>query len=206
MIVKVCGMRQPDNIQQVEQTGLDWMGFICYPKSPRFIGESVIPPTPNVKRVGVFVNAGFYEIMDFAKRLNLHIIQLHGHESADLCEKIHAEGLLVMKAFQANTSDWKNQTEPYTPYCDYFLFDTPCSDYGGSGHSFQWNLLSGYNGSTPFLLSGGLRPESISALQNFSHPQWIGIDLNSGFEIAPGLKDAALIQSFITKLKNESAL
>lgn len=201
MKVKVCGMRQPENIRQVERAGADWIGFICYSKSPRFVGENAIPPTPNAKRVGVFVNADFPEIMGYASRLNLHIIQLHGHESPCLCKQLRAEGFQVMKAFQAKTSDWDAETEPYAPCCDYFLFDTPCAGYGGSGQSFQWDLLSGYHGDTPFFLSGGLRPESLEALQAFSHPQWVGIDLNSGFEVSPGLKDAALLQSFITQFK-----
>lgn len=92
-------------------------------------------------------------------------------------------------------------TESYATCCDYFLFDTPCNGYGGSGKSFDWEMLTHYHGETPFLLSGGLKPESLDALLNFSHPHWAGIDLNSGFEQVPGLKDAAVLSDFIDSFK-----
>ena len=88
-------------------------------------------------------------------------------------------------------------------FCDYFLFDTACSGYGGSGKTFNWNILQAYRGKTPFLLSGGLRPGSLSSLLQFKHEQWAGIDLNSGFETAPGLKDAAAVHTFINQLKQK---
>ena len=199
MIVKVCGMKCPKNIRQVGQCGADWMGFICYERSPRFIGTEIPIETPHMKRVGVFVNSDFDHIMDYVRRLSLQMVQLHGSESPQLCERLRAEGLEVIKAFPGNNV---SQTDSYAPYCNYFLFDTPCSRHGGSGRTFDWTTLSLYKEETPFLLSGGICPDSLQALAEFYHPQWVGIDLNSGFELSPALKDATALHSFITQFKH----
>lgn len=201
MIVKVCGMKYPENIRQVARYGADWMGFICYEKSPRFIGTETPEKTPHMKRVGVFVNPTPDYVTSCASRLNLQMAQLHGNESPDLCRKLRESGLEIIKAFQAGRTNLGIETEPYAACCDYFLFDTPCSCHGGSGISFDWKLLSQYQGRTPFLLSGGIRPESLQDLANFHHPSWAGIDLNSGFELQPARKDAASLHSFITQFK-----
>lgn len=204
MIVKVCGMKFPENIRQVARCGADWMGFICYEKSPRFIGTEKPESTPRQKRVGVFVNSDKAYILDHANKWDLQMAQLHGNEPPELCRQLREAGLQVIKAFQANEENLVSKTEAYAPFCDYFLFDTPCNNYGGSGLSFQWELLSLYKGTTPFLLSGGIRPESLQALSGFRHPLWAGIDLNSGFETQPAQKDAASLHSFITRFKQLS--
>lgn len=120
---------------------------------------------------------------------------------AGVCREVQQTGLRVIKAFSLRTPDDLLATESYAACCDYFLFDTPCNGYGGSGKSFDWEMLTHYHGETPFLLSGGLKPESLDALLKFSHPRWAGIDLNSGFEQAPGLKDAAALSDFIDSFK-----
>ncbi len=201
MIVKVCGMRDADNIRKVEVCGADWMGFIFFSRSPRFVADVPDYLPSEQKRVGVFVNAGYEEIKERVGAFGLDAVQLHGKESADLCARLRADGLTVVKAFSLRSVADIQQTDGYAGVCDYFLFDTPTAAYGGSGQMFDWSLLQSYRGSTPFLLSGGLSPDSLDALTAFSHPQWVGIDLNSGFETQPALKDPQALKSFISKFR-----
>lgn len=201
MIVKVCGMRLAENIREVEAAGADWLGLIFFPRSPRFVTDKPAYLPSKAKRVGVFVNACENEIMEKAKTFGLNLVQLHGQEPPELCERLHAEGLEVIKVFSLKSVHDLQSVSAYEGKADFFLFDTPCLEFGGSGKVFDWTLLQSYSGSTPFLLSGGLRPESLDALLAFSHPRWVGIDLNSGFELAPGLKDTASLAAFIQTFK-----
>lgn len=202
-IVKVCGMCEAENIQAVARCGADWMGFIFYEKSPRrFRGEALELPN-EIQRVGVFVNASAEEILPIARRFAFHILQLHGEEPPERCAQLREEGFRVMKAISVAHEADIAQAVRYEASVDYFLFDTRCAGYGGSGQSFDWALLQAYTGKVPFLLSGGLRPESLDALRAFQHPRWIGIDLNSGFEIRPGYKDASSLHSFIHAFKRQ---
>ena len=177
----------------------------CRDKAPE---ETAAPETAEteylpetVQKVGVFVNASLSRIRERVAAWQLDYIQLHGKESPELCREVQQTGLRDIKAFSLRTPDDLLATESYAACCDYFLFDTPCNGYGGSGKSFDWEMLTHYHGETPFLLSGGLKPESLDALLKFSHPRWAGIDLNSGFEQAPGLKDAAALSDFIDSFK-----
>lgn len=201
MIVKVCGMREADNIRQVEQTGADWMGFIDYEGSPRYVSDTPEYLPESVQKVGVFVNASLQRIQRKITAWRLDLVQLHGKESPGLCRELQQTGIKTIKAFSLHAPEDLQATEEYTNCCDYFLFDTPCNGYGGSGKSFDWELLTHYQGPIPFLLSGGLKPESLEALLKFNHPCWAGIDLNSGFEQAPGLKDASSLSTFIHSFK-----
>ena len=201
MIVKVCGMRQPENIRAVEQAGADWIGLICYDRSPRFVSSVPSYLPQHSKRIGVFVNEDYAGITHRAHELSLYYLQLHGKETPELCKKLHEEGFRLIKAFALRKASDLECTYAYAPYCDYFLFDTPCHGYGGSGQSFDWSILGNYKGDTPFLLSGGIRPESLPALSGFHHPRWAGIDLNSGFETAPAQKDAKQLASFIEQFR-----
>ena len=214
MLIKVCGMREPENIRQVAETGIDWMGFIFYTQSPRRLGaddsgqqlSSFISQLSTVncqlKRVGVFVNATPEEMMETAAHYRLDYLQLHGNESPDICFTLHKRGYAIIKAFSIATEEDLKPVADYEGRADYFLFDTKCSSYGGSGKQFDWSVLSTYKGQTPFLLSGGINPDSAEALRNFSHPKLAGIDLNSGFETSPGIKDAEKLKTFIDKIKN----
>lgn len=199
MLIKVCGMREAENILQVEALGIDWMGFIFYPRSPRFVGETFIEATSEqpVRRVGVFVNASPEEMIETARKYKLDYLQLHGNESADDCYALQKRGFALIKAFSIATEEDLEKTADYEGRVDYFLFDTKCSGYGGSGKQFDWSVLAAYQGSTPFLLSGGIRPESLEALRHFHHPLLAGLDLNSGFETEPGLKDVAKLKGFV---------
>lgn len=203
MIIKVCGMREPDNIRAVEQAGADWMGFIFFPRSARYVALCPDYLPEQCKRIGVFVNESTDRILLKAKEFSLHYIQLHGKETPEQCQKLKAEGLGVIKVFSIAGEKDLQPSICYNKSCDYFLFDTACPGYGGSGNMFDWDMLQAYQGETPFLLSGGIRPDSISSLLQFKHPKWAGIDLNSGFETAPTQKDAILLQTFIEQIKQE---
>lgn len=221
MIIKVCGMRDPENIREVAALGVDWIGVIFFAGSPRRIMDNeqwaignggkrhsnCQLPTINcpVKKVGVFVNASFEELTKTAEIFHLDYLQLHGNETPDDCHTLQKRGYSLIKAFQIATADDLEQTTGYEGRVDYFLFDTKCNSYGGSGRQFDWSVLEAYQGKTPFLLSGGLRPESAKAIRSFRHPRFAGIDLNSGFEIEPGLKDIGKLKEFLTEIQNHNS-
>lgn len=207
MLIKVCGMREPENIRQVAALGADWMGFIFYPRSPRYIGSeagSGRHETYPCRKVGVFVDATQEEMLKAATDCRLDYLQLHGSESPDDCYALQKRGIGVIKAFAIASADDLAKTAPYEGRADYFLFDTKCSGFGGSGQRFDWSLLASYTGETPFLLSGGIKPESLGDLVGFSHPRLTGIDLNSGFETAPGQKDVRQLELFIQQIKQQT--
>ena len=203
-LIKVCGMREADNISSVEQTGVDLIGFIFYSKSSRFVSIKPTYMPVNAKRVGVFVNADIKQISLIATEYGLDYIQLHGNESPYFCREVkRTTGKSLIKAFSiAQTKDLAN-VNSFADYCDYFLFDTKCTCFGGSGKAFDWSILDAYNGTTPFLLSGGICNKLIPDLKTFHHPCLAGYDLNSKYEISPALKDAAMINEFIKQMKNE---
>ncbi len=203
MIIKVCGMRDPENIRAVEQAGTDWMGFIFYPKSPRYVEACPDYLPEQCKRVGVFVNEPLEHIIRKAGEYRLNYIQLHGQEDPGTCRKLQEAKLKVIKAFSVAKELGTMSLDRYEGCCDYFLFDTACPTHGGSGKAFDWNLVQSYHGETPFLLSGGINPQSLEALSQFEHPNWAGIDLNSGFETAPAVKDATLLHTFIKQVKQK---
>ena len=205
MLVKVCGMRESENIEKVAQLGVDMMGFIFYPKSPRFASQSVdrTAADKNVCRVGVFVNESAGLISDKIHLFDLNAVQLHGNESRELCELLHKQnGLLkVIKAISVSTAGDIQKYKEYVGAVDYFLFDTKCKTVGGSGQQFDWQVLDEYDGDVPFLLSGGIGPEDVSRVRSFHHPKCVGIDLNSRFEIELGVKDVEKLRKFLLKVK-----
>lgn len=200
-IIKVCGMTEADNIRNIEQLGVDMIGFIFYPKSPRCLCEIPEYLPVQAKRVGVFVNESKENILMYADRFGLNYIQLHGNESPDYCRTLHSNGLRLIKAFSISLPKDLFDVSDYDGLCDYYLFDTKTPQFGGSGNQFDWNILHRYNGSTPFLLSGGINPYSAKAIKEFHHPRLAGIDLNSRFETAPGLKDVERIEMFLKELR-----
>lgn len=218
MLVKVCGMREPMNIRDLAQLRIDMIGFIFYKKSSRYVEENAqdkaallapiidITGLNAIPKVGVFVDAPLEYVLEKAKEYALTYVQLHGEESIFYGQQLKDQGLKIIKAFSVDSSFNFTQTTAYSFSCDYFLFDTKGSKPGGNGFSFDWKVLEKYQGDTPFLLSGGLGPESIPALQNFKHPQWAGIDLNSRFESAPGKKDLIQIHQFLTGLREAQVL
>jgi phosphoribosylanthranilate isomerase len=183
MIVKVCGMGDSAIMHQHSTLKIDMLGFIFYPRSPRFVVGKIEPKEitklpSSIKKTGVFVNAGIETILDYAKSFHLDTIQLHGNETPELCEALKAKGFGVLKAFNLTKN---NNFEAYEPYCDYFIFDTPSEQHGGTGEKFDWTLLNNYTAEIPFLLSGGIGPEDAKEVLQIQHPQMAGIDINSKF-------------------------
>lgn len=204
MIIKVCGMREPDNIRAVEQLSIHWMGFIFWPRSSRYVATPPAYLPQRVKRVGVFVDADIASITEIFNAYRLDVLQLHGHEDPafirDLRAALQPAVPHIVKAFPVATRADIAATQPYEGLVDYFLFDTKGPAVGGNGTQYDWSILDAYQGSTPFLLSGGIDPDDALRVRTFRHPQLAGIDLNSRFETAPALKDVTLLKSFLTKL------
>lgn len=200
-LIKVCGMRNAENIRQVEALGVDMIGFIFYPQSPRFIYEIPAYLPTQASRVGVFVNENKDTILMYADRFDLEYIQLHGDESPEYCHSLISKGLKIIKAFPISRIKDLTNVPQYEGACSYLLFDAKSDEYGGSGNLFDWSILHFYKGQTPFLLSGGINLYSTSSLKNFYHPRLAGLDLNSRFETKPGEKDVERIKQFINNLK-----
>jgi len=205
MIIKVCGMREDENIRAVERLDIDWIGFIFYPCSPRYVPDEKRYAASIrrcvKKKAGVFVNTGTDEMLRTAARLQLDYVQLHGNESPDTCRLIQDNGYPVIKAFSVASANDLKQAETYEAAVSFFLFDTKCEGYGGSGRRFDWNILNNYQGNTPFLLSGGITPGSLDDVLQFHHPLLAGIDLNSGFETAAAMKNTVELQQFVAGIR-----
>ncbi|MDR3119578.1 MAG: phosphoribosylanthranilate isomerase [Mediterranea sp.] len=199
--IKVCGLRDGENIYNIEQLDVDFIGLIFYRRSPRCIYETPDYLPRDTGRVGVFVNESLMNMKIISNQFLLDHVQLHGDESPDVCLAMRISGQGVIKSFPVATEKDLEKTKEYEGSCDYFLFDTKCETYGGSGKPFDWNILQSYNGKTPFFLGGGIGPDSVEALKLFDHPQLFGYDLNSRFEIRPGLKDVKKIARFIKQIR-----
>lgn len=217
-------MRDADNIRAVAALDIDFLGFIFYPQSPRY-AQKAVPETELMtntatasrrndmvmrkpQRVGVFVDETPQAIIAHIHNDQLDYVQLHGHELPEMIDHLkravisdNHHSLKVIKAFSISKPDDLLQTKAYEGIADLFLFDTPTESYGGSGKKFDWQMLQAYDGHTPFLLSGGIGPEDIERIRTFEHPQCIGIDLNSRFETAPGIKDVEALRRFTEKLR-----
>jgi phosphoribosylanthranilate isomerase len=199
MIVKVCGMRDAQNIRDVEKLGVDWIGMIFWPQSKRFVAEVPSYLPKHQKRVGVFVDAPLEDIRQHISDYQLNIIQLHGQESPDYVKALKPH--TTIKAFNIAKADDLVQTEQYEGIADYFLFDTKGLMVGGNGQKFDWSVLTAYHGKTPFLLSGGIGLDDAESINSFHHPSCIGIDLNSRFEVSPAFKDIDKLKTFLGKIK-----
>ncbi len=201
MIIKVCGMRDANNIHAVEQLAIDWMGFIFYEKSPRACNDALTYLPRQVERVGVFVNHSLPTITKLILKYKLDIVQLHGQETPALCTQLRQMGVKVIKAMPIANQEDLILASTYEDVVDYLLFDTKSKLGGGSGKQFDWTILNEYSLKTPFLLSGGIGPKSLHALSKFNHPKLVGYDLNSKFEISPGMKSLELLSPFIDELR-----
>ncbi len=208
MRVKVCGITQEEQLLKLPETGATFAGLIFYPKSPRYVlrqmTTSQIKKENNVNKVGVFVNASVEEVLHMVDECRLHMVQLHGDETPRYCEKI-ADYISVVKAFRISDSDnigWR--IKDYMEVCDMFMFDTEGAGYGGTGKKFDWGKLHDVAVGKPYFLSGGIEPADVEKLKSFSLlPEAKGlfaIDINSRFEILPGVKDMERIKKFIQQL------
>ena len=197
MMIKVCGMRDAENIREVERLGIDMMGFICWERSPRYVSE-VPAYLPQCERVGVFVNQSLDEIQKYNEAFEFSYIQLHGSENSEFCQAVREKtGSKVIKAISISSEADLAHAGQYEGFVDLLLFDTKCTSFGGSGKQFSWDILRDYRNALPFLLSGGIGPEDAERLRQFHHDKCLGFDINSRFEIEPGIKDIEKIKTFI---------
>ena len=194
-------MRDAENITAVASLRPQYLGFIFYPKSPRFVGESFDIPDnlpALIKRVGVFVNEANDVILAKSRSLRLDFVQLHGNESPAQCDELKATGFRVIKVFSLDDDFNFDVTKPYREMVDYFLFDTKGKYYGGNAKAFNWEILSKYDQEVPFFLSGGLSPDNVNTLGDIQKMNLHALDLNSGVEVSPGIKDLEKIKTVMT--------
>jgi len=224
MLIKVCGMREPSNIRDVCNLGIDLLGFIFYPKSPRYVNSisthaGIIPNMSDdkittassaIQKVGVFVDEMPQTVITHAYNYHLDYLQLHGSESPVYIDNLRRTlvhdilpSIKIIKALSISTAEDIERWRDYEGHVDMFLFDTQCKGYGGSGKQFDWSVLEGYDGNIPFLLSGGITPDDVERIRQFHHPQFVGIDLNSGFEDEPGIKNIEKLNTFIANIKQQ---
>lgn len=190
-------MRSKEQVDSLDGQ-VDFIGFIFYEKSKRFV--TTIPSIEGAQKTGVFVNESIEEIVSQIEKHTLDVVQLHGNETPEMCAILKQE-VTVIKAFGVNRSFDFAHTGAYSGKVDYFLFDTKTDLHGGSGKQFDWSVLSKYQGTTPFFLSGGINSESVESIRALDHSKLVGVDLNSGFEHAPGNKDVSKLKQFIKELK-----
>lgn len=204
--IKICGLRHPDNIREVMALQPDYIGFICYPGSKRFIGTleaNWVNGLSGVKKTGVFVNADIQAVKTAILQYGFHAVQLHGAETPAYCAELANLGIEIIKAFGIGEQfDWA-AIDPYDRVVDHYLFDTQSSQHGGTGKRFDWSLLRGYTGNKPFFLSGGISAENIAAAVQLGDDRLYALDLNSRFETAPGIKDIALLKNTLQTINDE---
>jgi len=199
-------MREPSNIVEVAGLQPEYLGFIFYKKSPRCVpADFKIPaefPT-TVKRVGVFVDEDLEQVITRVHQHHLDFVQPHGNESVAFCEKLKEQSIGVIKVFSVEDEFDFNVTKTYSDVADYFLFDTKGKYRGGNGQAFDWNLLQRYDQETPFFLSGGLSVDNISNVNTLKNLNLHAIDVNSGLESTPAVKDVVKVEEFIRNLKSK---
>jgi phosphoribosylanthranilate isomerase len=196
--IKVCGMRDANNIAQVTTLGPDYMGFIFYPLSPRYVGAEFKmsdKDTSSIVRVGVFVNAANEEILRQSRIVGFEHVQLHGNETVQQAASLKDSGFKVIKVFSIDDDFDFGVTRQFAPVVDFFLFDTRGKLYGGNAKTFDWKVLQRYDQDVPFFLSGGISPENVSDITRLEGMNLHALDVNSGVEEAPGLKDVKKLKT-----------
>ena len=215
MNIKVCGITQFKQLQQLEALNIDYAGLIFYKDSPRYIGNKITGKQIkdadfDIKKVGVFVDPGYSELLDAIDEYGLDIVQLHGNETPEMCEELSAE-VEVIKAFRIagdESIDIDEMVADYDEVCDYYLFDTAGlkESFGGTGQQFDWGILKKAKIEKPFFLSGGISPDDAENLKLFQTDpvakDLFAVDINSKFEIMPGVKDMDKVKEFVSKVKS----
>lgn len=206
MKLKVCGLNNPENIKEVCSLNPDYIGFIFYDKSERFVKnnisyQDISSISSNIKKVGVFVNENIDVVMLLARQYNLDYVQLHGNESSSYCGRLFLKQFSVIKSFAVDSNFDFRSLDEYSPFCSFFLFDTKGDKYGGNGMKFNWKLLESYYLRVPLFLSGGITPSDAELIKKIDSNMIYAIDINSKFEISPGIKDVDSIQQFKNDLK-----
>lgn len=210
MKLKVCGMRDAENIKELAELKPDFIGFILYDKSPRFIGNQLDPELfqsipREIRKVGVFVNANIDYILQNVKKYNLQYVQLHGNETPDFCKSLRLKGVNIIKAFRLDESFIFSQLNNYKPHVDFFLFDAKGEGYGGNGITFDWDILKKYDNQKPYFLAGGISLDNLDELATIT-PKPYAFDINSKFEVEPGIKDIGKIKQLLTKMRERKEI
>ncbi|GAB2982005.1 phosphoribosylanthranilate isomerase [Mucilaginibacter puniceus] len=205
MKIKVCGLR--DNIEAVAALAPDYIGFICYEPSPRYVKDipvDLLAKLPSsVYKTAVFVDEKEETINGLIDTFGFNAIQLHGNESPDFANSFR-DKVTVFKAFGVNADFDFEELTHYANKVDYFLFDTKTDLHGGSGKTFDWSILDNYTLNVPFFLSGGLSLDNLAEVKTITHPQFFGVDLNSKFETSPGVKDIEKLKKAFNMLNNRT--
>lgn len=204
--IKVCGMRDRKNVGELCALGPDFIGYIFYPGSKRYVGddpdmEIFRIPGEIITKVGVFVNEDADKILQKVEKFGLDMVQLHGSESPEYCMHLSEKGVSIIKAFSPLKADSTNQLGNYIEQIKYILFDNPTTTYGGSGRKFNWDLINSYSTPFPFLLSGGIGPEDGGAVRSIQHDWLYAVDINSRFESQPGIKNIEQVKGFIETIR-----
>ena len=198
-------MKYGPNIAEVSELKPDYMGFIFYSNSKRFVSNELddkqLSTLKDIEKVGVFVNASLSEVLNTAKRFGFKTVQLHGDESPEYCKEVKDSGLKIIKAIQIGEGFDFDRLRAYEKVCDFFLFDTKSESYGGTGKKFNWNILKKYNNKVPFFFSVGIDLEDAGEIKKLTGLNIHAIDINSKFEITAGQKDAKKIKTFIQSMK-----
>ena len=204
MIVKVCGLKESQNIQDIVSLDIDWIGYNFYKPSSRYI--TIVPTINNEihqKKVGIFVNESMDIVKDYIDKYDLDLIQLHGNETPEYC--INAQSHIpIIKVFRIYEDFDFDMLDDYR-MAEYFLFDTETKNYGGSGIKFDWNILNYKPICRPFLLSGGIGPDDVDEILKIGHLQFKGIDINSKFEISQGIKDVEMVNKFVADIRKRTS-
>lgn len=206
MKIKVCGMKVPSQLEGLHQLGIDYAGFIFYPKSARYVGNLAPIKTPKgLKRIGVFVNEKLEVLVQIAQEWKLDYLQLHGDESVAYCKELKVKNYQLIKVFGIKEAADFEKVEEYQELCDYYLFDTKGKERGGNGYAFNWQLLEHYTAKKSFFLSGGIALGDEPIIQKLAEKdkRLLGVDLNSKFEKAPSDKDLTKLTKFVSSIKNK---
>jgi len=205
MIIKVCGIGEIENVKQIAALDIDMIGFNFYKPSSRYISVEQAKMLASkvrsgISKVGVFVNEELNHVRSVYDQVELDYAQLHGDESLAYCNEL-SKTCKVIKVFRVDDDFDMSVVYPFETCSAYFLFDTKTKLFGGSGKEFNWEILKAYKGATPFLLSGGIGPESAEAVHNWTHDAYVGVDINSKFEVKPAIKNVAEVNQFAETIK-----
>ena len=206
MKIKVCGLRDADNLKEIAALEPDFVGFIFYDQSPRFVGDEldadVVKALPrSIRKVGVFVNASPDYILRSVKKYDFQYVQLHGNETPEYCRSLQNRGINIIKAFRVDESFNFSMLNNFKAQCDFFLFDAKGDQPGGNGVTFDWSILNRYDNEKPFFISGGIGLDNLDQLDALKGMKLYGVDVNSQVEIAPGVKDIAKVKELIARLR-----
>lgn len=206
MKIKVCGMRDAPNLAEIAALNPDFIGFIFYDQSPRFVGElldeATVKALPrSIRKVGVFVNASPDYILRNVKKYDLQYVQLHGNETPEYCRSLQNRGINIIKAFRVDGSFNFSMLNNYKAFADFFLFDAKGDQPGGNGITFDWSVLKNYDNTKPFFISGGIGLDNLDQLEQLKGMKLYGVDVNSQVETAPGVKDVDKVKELIARLR-----